>query len=97
MIEFTLEESKLGMKDVHCYTLAEDVLKPSKRGEIAKNKLLKIYQDYFKDSYENIRFIIDQDFFTTDNTRQKYDVNRIMIFNLLYSGGEESEKIALLL
>jgi len=34
-----------------------------------------------------------QDYFFTDNTRQKYDFNRIILFNLLYSGGKDEDKL----
>ncbi len=33
-----------------------------------------------------------QDFFFTDNTRQRYDFNKVVLFNLLYTGGKEVEK-----
>ena len=33
-----------------------------------------------------------QDFFFVDSSRQKYDFNKIVLFNLLYSGGKEIEK-----
>lgn len=33
-----------------------------------------------------------QDFFFTDNTRIKYEANKIILFNLLYSGGADTDK-----
>jgi hypothetical protein len=33
-----------------------------------------------------------QDFFFTDNTRVKYEANKIIFFNLLYSGGKDTDK-----
>ena len=40
----------------------------------------------------SIKNFLIQDFFYTDNTRQKYDFNKVVLFNLLYSGGKDLEK-----
>lgn len=36
------------------------------------------------------------DFFFTNNTRLKYDVKKILLFNILYCGGKEEDKASLL-
>jgi hypothetical protein len=39
-----------------------------------------------------IKNYLIQDFFFTDNTRVKYEANKIIFFNLLYSGGKDTDK-----
>ncbi len=43
-----------------------------------------------------IKNFLVQDFFFTDNTRTKYDLNKITLFNILYCGGRDEDKACFL-
>jgi hypothetical protein len=54
--------------------------------------LVELYKSMPDIDSSIIKDFLIQDFFYTDNTRQKYDFNKVVLFNLLYSGGKDLEK-----
>ena len=45
---------------------------------------------------KNVKKILTQQFFFTDKKREYYDFCKIQLFNILYSGGNDSYKVNLL-
>lgn len=72
--------------------MIEKVLLASNKGEVPKKEIIQIYKSLHQVNPNAIKNFMIQDFFFVDNTRQKYDFNKIVLFNLLYSGGKDSEK-----
>ena len=64
----------------------------SNKNEIPRQKLKDTFQGIKKVDPKQVEAFIGQDYFFTDNNRSKYDFTKIMTFNLLYSGGGDSEK-----
>ena len=98
LLEFVSEESKLGLKDIHCIDMIEKVIEASSsKGEIPKKDLIKIYKSNQEAVNQKVlqNFLV-QEFFFTDNLRHKYDFNKVVLFNLLYTGGSETEKANML-
>lgn len=92
LIEFVSEEQKMGMKNVACIEMIEKVLLASNKSEVPKKEIIQIYKSIECINQNAIKNFLVQEYFFTDNTRQKYDFNKIVLFNLLYSGGDEVEK-----
>jgi hypothetical protein len=92
LIEYISEEVKLGMRNVHCLDMVEKVLLASNNEELSKKDVVHIYRSIEAVNHQAVKHFLVQDFFFTDNTRQKYDFTKIVVFNLLYSGGKDSEK-----
>lgn len=91
LFEFTHEEQKIGLKAIDSLELAELVLSAASKGEIQKAKVKEIYQALKEVDYNQVRSFIDHEFFLVEQQSSKYDLNKILIFNLLYSGGEQSK------
>jgi hypothetical protein len=92
LLEFVNEESKIGLKEVPCLEMIEKVLVASKKGEVPKKDIIQIYKTTEQINQNSIKNFLIQDFFFTDNTRTKYDFNKVVLFNLLYTGGKDTEK-----
>ena len=92
LLEFVNEESKIGLKEVPCLEMIEKVLLASNKGEVPKKDIIQIYKTTDSINQTSIKNFMIQDFFFTDNTRQKYNFNKVVLFNLLYSGGKDVEK-----
>ena len=73
--------------------MVERVILVSKKGvEIPYKDVTSIYKSIKQVNANKILQFIVSDFFFTDNTRQRYDFNKIILFNLLYTGGKDSDK-----
>ncbi|CDW88208.1 UNKNOWN [Stylonychia lemnae] len=92
LLEFVNEESKIGLREVPCIEMIEKVLLASNKGEVPKRDIIQIYKSTEQVNQNSIKNFMIQDFFFVDTSRQKYDFNKIVLFNLLYSGGKEIEK-----
>ena len=92
LIEFVSEEAKIGLREVNWTDLVEKVLLASNKGEIPKKELVSVYKSIDSVNQSVLKNYLMQDFFFTDNTRVKYEANKIIFFNLLYSGGKDSDK-----
>ena len=90
LIEFVTEEAKIGLKETPCLELVEKILIAStNQREIPKKDLIQIYKgEELKNQYVMKTYLI-QDFFFSDNTRSKYNYMRVMLFNILYTGGSD--------
>ena len=98
LLEFVSEEAKIGLKEQSCIAMIEKVLLASNKGEIPKKEIIQIYRALAPQGVNqtSIKNFLIQDFFFTDNTRQKYDFNKVILFNLLHAGGKEEEKASFL-
>lgn len=92
LIEFVSEEAKIGLREVNWTDLVEQVLLASNKGEIPKKELHQVYKNIDSVNQNVIKNYLVQDFFFTDNTRVKFEANKIIFFNLLYSGGKDTDK-----
>ena len=92
LIEFITEESKIGLKDISYVDLIGRVLVSANKNELPKKELIAVYKQIDNVNQHVIKNYLIQDFFFTDNTRTKYDVTKITLYNLLYSGGNDAEK-----
>ena len=73
--------------------MVERVILVSKKGvEIPYKDVTSIYKSIKQVNANKILQFIVSDFFFTDNTRLRYDFNKIILFNLLYTGGKDSDK-----
>jgi hypothetical protein len=92
LIEFVQEEAKIGIKEYPCIELVEKVLLVANKSEIPKQSLIELYQELDRSSSYLLKHYMSQEFFFTDNTRTRYSFPRVMLFNILYSGGKEGDK-----
>ncbi len=68
------------------------IIAANKDNEIPKKSVIQIYKSLNSVNKKAIRSYLVQDFFFTDEQRTKYDLKKIIIFNLLYSGGKDGDK-----
>lgn len=92
LLQFVGQEVKLGLKEVGCLELIEKVLLAANKNDIPKKDLLSVFKSIESVDQHAIKNFLICDFFFTDNTRTKYDLTKVLLFCLLYSGGTESEK-----
>lgn len=92
LLEFVSEEMKIGLKNISCMDMVENVLIASNVGEIARKDLIEIFKSIDMVNQTSIKNFMVHEFFFTDNTKLKYNLNKVAIFVILYSGGAENEK-----
>ena len=92
LVDFLREESNLGLKEVSCITLIEKSLSDSNLGEVPKKTIISIFKPYFSSNNESLKNFLTHSFFYTDRMRTKFDFYKIVLFDLLYSGGREDDK-----
>ena len=92
MLEFTAEESKLGLRKIPINHIIEKLYLIQNKNEIPKKQLFEIYKDLPDLDANIMKEFLVQDFFYTDNTKQKYDFVKIGLFNVLYAGGTEQDR-----
>lgn len=80
------------MRKIQFNYIMEEVLLISTKNEIPKKSLVELYKSMPDIDSSIIKDFLIQDFFFTDNTKQKYDFVKIVLFNILYSGGTEQDK-----
>jgi hypothetical protein len=93
LLEFTTEEARIGLRNVPCLEMLEKLILVSTKEEIPKKEVVQIYKAMNTLNQDSIRLFLTQSFFFTDNTSLKYDFHKTILFNLLYTGGKETEKV----
>lgn len=94
LLEFTTEESKIGLRNLQVLEMLEKIILVSTKEEIAKKEVVQIYKQLGTNiNQESVRVFLTQPYFFTDNTMLKYDFYKVVLFNLLYCGGKDSDKI----
>ena len=97
MIEFVQEEAQLGIRDVQCVYLIEELMSKSNHFEVDSKDVAKLYQTLPNVDKSQIKaFMTKSFFFYTDNTTTKYDLERLICFNILYAAGSYEDKSKLL-
>ena len=69
LLEFVSEETKIGLKNISCMDMVENVLIASNVGEIARKDLIEIFKSIDMVNQNSIKNFMVHDFFFTDNTK----------------------------
>ena len=81
-------EHSLGLKHVDIVKLIEMVLNQSdSKNEIPKKDLQKLYNRVDIIKLPQLKKVLTQQFFFTDQRREYYDFSKIQLFNIMYCGG----------
>src|SRR5437879_3643058 len=89
--EFMNEEQKLGMKEVDVLELIKETLDKTDKNEIPKHHLKEILENLKRVDSNQVYYFLSKDCFFKDQTRTKYDFDKISTFYMLYGGGSEYE------
>lgn len=92
MIEFVAEEAELSLRDHTFSDIIQKVIVKSNKSEVPKKDVANIYRELPQVNVQCVKDFLVHNFFFTDNTRTKYDFSKLVIFNLLYSGGDDTDK-----
>ena len=94
LIEFLNEETKLGLKEINVVEIMEKILNSAtNQREIDKSPVKDLFKDLAPGNmYVEKRFLKNGYFYANSNGN-KFDLRKLQLFSLLYSGGKELDKI----
>lgn len=93
LVEFMHFERSLGIHNVDIIKLIEMVLNHYSENEVPKKELQKTFNKLKEINLNQLKKVLTQQFFFTDQSRNYYDFSKIQLFNILYAGGNEAYKV----